>query len=241
MSTTMRDTAHRPSASGLNPGGVAGRTGLRRSSGLSRIRRRVSLWPLLAGFLIIFIAVVGITGLLAERGAVTTIWVAASEIEADAPMEPGQLSTVSVSGEVAFDHYPVSEVSREAVLAAVPRVDIPAGTPLSAAHFYDGAGPAAVEAGTLTVAVVVGSEHLPVNLQRGDHVLLVGVPESSRPEAAAQGWPGSAPILQDAAVVAVSDSPTASDVTVTVAVPRDIVDDVAWLAGQKRLVIARDR
>ena len=241
MSTMTRDTAHRPPGAGLNPSGVAGRTGLRRNSGLSRVRRRVSLWPLLAGLLTIFIAVVGIAGLLTERGAVTTIWVAATDIDADAPMEAGQLSTVSVSGDVAFDHYPVSEVSREAVLAAVPRVDIPAGTPLSAAHFYDGAGPAAVEAGTLTVAVVADSAHLPVNLQRGDHVLLVGVPESARPEAEARGWPGSAPILQDADVVAVSESPTASEVTVTVAVPRDVVDDVAWLAGQNRLVIARDR
>ncbi len=201
----------------------------------------MGLWPLAAGLLILLISVVGIWGLLAERRAVTTIWVAARDIESDAPLTAEDLSTVSVAGVVEFDHYPTLEVSREAVLVAVPRVDIPAGTPLGAGQFYGGSAPAALDPGSLTVAVVVAKAHVPANLDRGDRVLLVGVPEAVRSDAAAEGWPGTSPVSQEATVVAVSESATTSEVTVTVAVPRDVVGDVAWLAGQKRLVIARDR
>ncbi|MGF1599252.1 MAG: hypothetical protein ACFCVK_20450 [Acidimicrobiales bacterium] len=193
------------------------------------------------GLLAMLVSVVGIWGLLAERRAVTTIWVAARDIESEGPLSAEDLTTASVAGSVGFEHYATDEVSLESVLAAVPRADIAAGTPLGAGQFYDGTAPAALDAGSLTVAVVLGEAHVPANLGRGDQVLLVGVPDSIRSDAVAGSWPGTSPVSQVATVVAVSDSATSSEVTVTVAVPRDVVDDVAWLAGQKRLVIARDR
>lgn len=240
MSTMTRDALGRPPTHGRATGAGGGR-GQAAGAGLRRMRRRVSLWPLTLGLLVILLSVVGISRLVGERGTVTSIWVAANEIESDAPLQPDDLITVTVAGPVDFQHWSVDEVPREAVLAAVPRADIPAGTPLAAGQFYDGTSPGPLETGSLTVAVVLGQAHVPANLGRGDRVVLVGVPDSARPEAVAQAWPGSTPVEQEATVVSVSDGAATSEVTVTVAVPRDVVDDVAWLAGQKRLVIARGR
>ena len=241
MSTMMRDALGRSPADGrtARPGR---RTATEAGAGLRRIRRRVSVWPLALGLLLTLGSMVGVSQLVGEQGAATPIWIAANDIESDASLQPDDLTTVVVSGPVGFEHWSVDDVSRDTVLAAVPRADIPAGTPLAAGQFYDGATPAPLDTGSLTVAVVLGKAQLPANLGRGDRVLLVGVPDSARPEAVAQAWPGSAPVQQDATVVAVSDSGSGtSETTVTVAVPRDVVDDIAWLAGQKRLVIARDR
>ena len=123
----------------------------------------------------------------------------------------------------------------------IPRVDVPAGTPLSSNQFYETGEFVAVESGQLTIAVVVGRSHIPVGLAEGDTVLLVGAPSGSQPVAVAEGWPGAGPLQHEGTVVGIVDHEPLSDVTVTVAVPRDIADDAAWLAGQDRLAIAHAR
>lgn len=209
---------------------------------LGRLRRRVNLLPLTLGLLTIVVSVAGISGLLAQRGAVTTIWVAAREIDPDAPLTADSLSTAEVTGTVRFEHYDVVRVPREQLLAAVPRVAIPAGTPLAAGQFRQGDDRTGPPGRVVTVAIAVGPTHLPADLHRGDNVLLVGVPGSaSRPDGTAGAWPGSAPIEQEATVVGIDSRDQRADVTVTVSVPRSVADDVAWLAGQGRVVIARGR
>ncbi len=245
MTTTLRNAAgvdrgrHLAGASRGTGTGIGAPTRL--DSALGRMRRRISVLPLVVGLAIIVGATLGTAALLSQRGTVTTVWVAARDIEADTPVAGDAITTLEVSGPVDFGHYDAAAMTRDAVLAAVPRIDIAAGTPLAPGQFHDGPDPVGLPPGMLTVAVVVRGSHLPANLARGDTVLLVGVPASARPDSTAEGWPGTAPVLQDATVVAIDDPGTTPEVTVTVSVPRDVVADIAWLAGQEQLVIARDR
>ena len=62
---------------------------------LGRLRRRVSLLPLTLGLLTVVVSVAGISGLLAQRGAVTTIWVAARDIDPDGPL-PAEIGRAHV-------------------------------------------------------------------------------------------------------------------------------------------------
>ena len=242
MTTTLRN------ATGVGPSGRHGGSGTTSpaaepsaSATLRRLRRRVSVLPLVLGLLTIVVSVAATAQLLAYRGTVTTIWVAGRDLDADTPITADALTTVRIAGAVEFSHYAVEAMSRDALLAAVPRVDIPAGTPLSAGQFRQGPDQVGLPPGTVTVAVVLSRSHLPANLEPGDTVLLIGVPASSRPDGVAEGWPGTTSVSQTATVVAISEQEPSPEATVTVAVPRDVADDTAWLAGQGRMVIARDR
>lgn len=242
MTSTLRDATGvgqhgRPTGAGTTRPTAAPAA----SATLRRLRRRVSVLPLVIGLLTIIVSVAGTAQLLAYRGTVTTIWVAGRDLDADAPVTADALTTVRITGTVEFSHYTVETMSREALLAAVPRVDTPAGTPLSAGQFHQGPNQVGLPPGSVTVAVVLGRSHLPANLEPGDTVLLIGVPASSRPDGAAEDWPGTTSISQAATVVAIGGQDPSPESTVTVAVPRDVADDVAWLAGQGRMVIARDR
>ncbi len=222
--------------------GLARRNGVGPENTLSRLRRRVRILPLLVGLLAMALSVLAVSRLVAERGEVSTIWVAAGELEADQPVAGASIRTVEVSGGVRFEHLSAELVSREQLVEGmIPRVDVPEGTPLSAGQFYETGGFVAVESGQLTIAVVVERSHLPAGLAEGDTVLLVGVPSGSQPVALAEGWPGAAPLQHEGMVVGMVDHDPLSDVTVTVAVPRDIADDAAWLASQDRLAIAHAR
>lgn len=242
MTTTLRNaTGVGPSGRHDGGGTTSSATAPSANATLRRLRRRVSVLPLVLGLLTIIVSVAGTAQLLAYRGTVTTIWVAGRDLDADAPLTADALTTVRVAGAVDFSHYPVEAMSRDALLVAVPRADIPAGTPLSAGQFRQGPNQVGLPPGAVTVAIVLGRSHLPANLEPGDSVLLIGVPASSRPDGAAEGWPGTASISQTATVVAISEQEPSPEATVTVAVPRDVADDIAWLAGQGRMVIARDR
>jgi hypothetical protein len=209
---------------------------------VGKLRQRVSVLPLLVGVLAVAIAVAGITALIAKRGESTTVWVAALDIEADRAMTADDVRGAVVSGAIEFGHLPVSELTRDDLVAGyVPRLDIAAGTPLSLAQFYRPGEFVEVEPGSVTVAVLLPRSRLPAGIGEGDTVLLVGVPGSTSPEAVAQGWPGSVPLQEPATVVEITDHSSGADVTLTVAVDREIGDDAAWLAAENRLVVAHDR
>jgi hypothetical protein len=209
---------------------------------VAKMRRRVSVLPLVLGLLAIAVSVGGVRVLVAEQGAVTEVWVAAGEIAADQPLSASEVRVARVSGPIDFEHLAVADVERGELLAGfVPRVDIAAGTPLSAAQFYGHGEFVAVEAGSVTVAILVSRSRLPAGIGEGDTVLLVGVPGSTSAEAAAQEWPGSVPLQEEATVVDITDHASGSEVTLTVALSREIGDDAAWLAAENRLVVAHAR
>jgi hypothetical protein len=205
---------------------------------MGRFWRRVPLLPLAIGALAVVVAAAGIMTLVAAQGAVIQVWVAAAEIEADQPLSPADLRAVDVTGPVTFEHLAVGVVDRDELVGWVPRTDVAAGTPLSAGQFHQAGAYRAVEPGAVTVAVVLARPRVPAGVDEGDVVLLVGVPGSTSPAAAAGEWPGSDPFEVEAKVVAITEGSSGSDLSLTVAVPADVGDDAAWLAAENRVVVA---
>jgi hypothetical protein len=191
------------------------------------------------GLLAVAVAVAGILALVAERGTVTEVWVAAADIEADEPLSDGDVQMIQVAGEIEFEHLAVDQAPRDDLAAMVPRVEVAAGTPLSTRQFHPAGEYVGVQPGSVTVAVVIARSRVPAGVAEGDTVLLIGVPGSTGTAAAARDWPGSSPLEAEATVVAIEEYASGSDLALTVSVPADIGDDAAWLAAENRLVVAR--
>ena len=115
MSTTMRESngiavGERGSVEAATNPDADGGPKKRSSSTLRRLRRRVKLLPLLIGLLGIALSTLVFQRLLAERGEVSTIWVAATDISAEQPLSASSVRTVEVTGSVGFDHFDVDAV-----------------------------------------------------------------------------------------------------------------------------------
>jgi hypothetical protein len=195
--------------------------------------------PLLVGVLAVVLATAGIMALAAGLGGVTEVWVAAGDLQADRPLSATDVEAVEVAGVIEFEHLAVAEVSREELVGQmVPRVEVTAGTPLSAGQFHPPGEFVAVEPGSVTVALVLSRARVPAGVAEGDTVLLVGVPGSSSAGAVAADWPGTSPLEAEATVVTITEYGSGSDLALTVAVPVGIADDAAWLAAENRLAVA---